>query len=81
MIDLLILIGLISLTFVSFALALLNRDLLVSVLWTGIGGVAAAACFFIMQAPDVAMSQAAVGGGLIPLIFVIAITKTERHEQ
>ena len=37
--------------------------------------------FYLLQAPDVAITEAAVGAGLSTAIFVIAIKKTRRHEE
>jgi energy-converting hydrogenase B subunit D len=37
--------------------------------------------FYILQAPDVAMAEAAIGSGLSTAVFVIAIKKTERYEH
>ena len=61
--------------------ALLSKDMFASVIALGAVGIAATAYFFILQAPDVAIAQAAVGGGFIPLVYVIAISKTKRREE
>lgn len=37
--------------------------------------------FYLLQAPDVAIAEAAVGAGLSTAIFVIAIRKTRRYEE
>ena len=37
--------------------------------------------FYFLQAPDVAMAEAAIGAGLITAILIIAIKKTERYEK
>jgi multicomponent Na+:H+ antiporter subunit A len=34
-----------------------------------------------MQAPDVAMAEAAIGAALTTAIFVIAVRRTKRYEQ
>ncbi|HNB03255.1 MAG TPA: DUF4040 domain-containing protein, partial [Methanoregulaceae archaeon] len=34
-----------------------------------------------LQAPDVAISQAAIGAGLTTAIFIIAIRSTKRYEE
>ena len=41
-------------------------------------GLFAAAEFLILQAPDVAISEMAVGVALTPLIFIVAIRKIKR---
>jgi len=37
--------------------------------------------FYLLQAPDVAITEAAVGAGLSTAIFIIAIGKTRRFEE
>ncbi|MCD6101510.1 MAG: DUF4040 domain-containing protein, partial [Candidatus Cloacimonetes bacterium] len=37
--------------------------------------------FYFLQAPDVAMAEASIGAALVTAIFVIAIRRTERHEE
>ena len=37
--------------------------------------------FYLLQAPDVAITEAAIGAGLSTAIFVIAIKKTRRIEE
>jgi len=41
----------------------------------------AAILFYLLQAPDVAMAEAAIGAALTAAIFIIAIRRTERYEQ
>jgi len=77
MIDLLMILVVMA----ASAYALWSKDLVASVLGLGVAGAASTAYFFILQAPDVAMAEAAVGVGLIPLIFFIAISKTQRFEE
>ena len=62
----LILIGLV----VSAILASVSEKLLSSVIALSVTGIFAAAAFLIMHAPDVAISEAAVGAALSPLIFI-----------
>lgn len=51
------------------------ENLLSSVIALGATGVFAAAAFLLMHAPDVAISEAAVGAALSPLIFIVALKK------
>ncbi|GAI16248.1 unnamed protein product [marine sediment metagenome] len=37
--------------------------------------------FYLLQAPDVAMAEAAIGAGLTTAIFVLAIRRTGRYEE
>ena len=46
-----------------------------AVIALSVSGIFAAAAFLIMHAPDVAISEAAVGAALSPLIFIVALKK------
>ena len=61
--------------------ALWSKDMLASAIALGVSGLGATAYFLILHAPDVAMAEAAVGAGIVPLILVVAISKTERNEK
>ncbi len=67
----LILIGLI----VSAILASVSEKLLSSVIALSVTGIFAAAEFLLLHAPDVAISEAAVGAALAPLIFIVTLRK------
>jgi uncharacterized MnhB-related membrane protein len=56
------------------------RDLLAATLATGVFSFLISLEFYILQAPDVAISQAAIGAGLTTAIFIIAIRATSRFE-
>lgn len=64
----------------SSAYAIYTKDMLASAVALGIAGLGATLYFLALQAPDVAMAEAAVGAGIVPLILVVALSKTERHE-
>ena len=53
----------------------LVENLLSAVIALGATGIFAAAEFLILQAPDVAISEAAVGAALSPLIFIVTLKK------
>ena len=55
---------------VSAILACHFEKLLSSVIALGVTGIFAAGSFLVMHAPDVAISEAAVGAALTPLVFV-----------
>ena len=61
--------------------ALHLRDLLSAVIVMGVVDLIIAIMFFVLQAPDVAITQAAVGAGLTTAIFVIAIIRSIRKEK
>ncbi len=69
--NVLILTGLV----VSAVMACHFEKLLSSVIALGLTGVFAAAEFLLLHAPDVAISEAAVGAALSPLIFIVALKK------
>ncbi len=72
------------LLFLMLALAIFaveTKDLLASVVAAGFVSLVASIVYLYLQAPDVAMTEAAIGAGLTTLIFIIAIRKTERYEK
>ena len=60
---------------VSAVLAVHFEKLLSSVIALGLTGMFAAAEFLLLHAPDVAISEAAVGAALVPLIFIVTLKK------
>ena len=60
---------------VSAILAVHCEKLLSSVIALGVTGIFAAAEFLLLHAPDVAISEAAVGAALTPLIFIVTSKK------
>ena len=58
--------------------ALEVRDLLSAVIVLAGFSLCLAVSFYYLQAPDVALAEAAVGTGVSTALFVIAIYKTER---
>jgi len=69
--NVLIIVGMV----VSAIMAVRFEKLLSSVIALGVTGIFAAAEFLLLHAPDVAISEAAVGAALSPLIFIIALKK------
>ncbi len=66
---------------VSAILACRMENLLSAVIALGITGVFAAAEFLILHAPDVAISEAAVGAALTPVIFIVTLTKIRGRDK
>ena len=56
------------------------KDLINAVIMCAAVSLLASLLFYLLDAPDVAMAEAAIGAGLTTAIFVIAVRKTERHE-
>lgn len=61
-------------------LALESRDLLRAVIFLAVFSLLSAMLFFHLHAPDVALTEAAVGAGVSTVIFVWAIQKTEQKD-
>jgi energy-converting hydrogenase B subunit D len=56
-----------------------TRDPLRQAMVAGVFGLTLSVLFIIFQAPDVALSMAAVGAVALPLMIVLALAKTRRH--
>ena len=57
------------------------RDLISAVIAAALVSLIASILFYFLQAPDVAMAEAAIGAALTTAIFVVAIRRTNRYEQ
>jgi len=57
------------------------RDLIGAVIASALVSLAAAILFYFLQAPDVAMAEAAIGAALTAAIFIIALRRTKRYEE
>ena len=66
---------------VSAILASHFDDLLSSVIALGTTGIFAAAAFLLLHAPDVAISEAAVGAALSPVIMIVTLRKVNRRDK
>lgn len=66
---------------VSAFLAVKFENVLSSVIALGVTGAFMALEFIVLHAPDVAISEAAVGAVLSTAIFVIAVKKTTKKED
>lgn len=71
LLDILVVLGVV----VSAVLACHMERLLSAVIALAVTGMFCAAAFLVMHAPDVAISEAAVGAALAPLIFIVALRK------
>ena len=73
-----ILISLLSLLLVSAALTAFAKNLFAAVLLLCIYSLLSAAIFIVLDAPDVAFTEAAVGAGLSTMLFLMAIALTAK---
>lgn len=62
-------------------LAVHHRDLIYSVIFLASSSLTLSLLFFVLQAPDIAITEASVNSGLATLIYIIAIRKTRRMEE
>jgi len=72
--------ALLVLLFVFALIAIELKDLLHSVIVLAGASISLAVIFYMLHAPDIAITQAAVGVGVATVIFVIAISRTRREE-
>jgi uncharacterized MnhB-related membrane protein len=80
MIETLIQNALLVFLFVLYVIAIELKDLLYSIIILTGGSMTLAVIFYMLQAPDIAITQAAVGAGVSTVLFVIAISRTRRQE-
>ncbi len=58
-----------------------QKDLLYAVIGTGLISLVLSILFLLLQAPDVALTEAAIGVALTTIVFIITIRNTVRHED
>jgi energy-converting hydrogenase B subunit D len=80
MIDILIQNVLLVFLIVLAIIAIEFKDLLYSVIVLTGASITLAVIFYMLQAPDIAITQAAVGAGISTVLYVIAISHTRREE-
>lgn len=80
MIDALVQNVLLVLMLVLYIVAIELKDLLYSVILLTGASVILAVVFYMLQAPDIAITQATVGAGISTVLFVIAVSRTRREE-
>jgi multicomponent Na+:H+ antiporter subunit B len=77
------LLALFTLSFLAVAAVatVYSRNLFVASMWSGIFSLMMAANFFILDAADVALTEAAVGAGVSTVLFMGALALTAEHEH
>ena len=68
-------------TIIAAIYAILTKELVDSIIFFSFTGVGATILFALMKAPDVALTEAAVGTGLVTLVFLSTIRKTRSRES
>ncbi len=66
---------------ISGLLAVLLKSLLAAMVSAGLASLFASLSFLLLAAPDVAMTEAAIGSGLSTFIFLYALRKTSYWED
>lgn len=61
--------------------AVQSRDLLAAVIILSVYSFIMAILYTQLNAPDVGLTEAAVGAGVTTLLFIIAISRTSRREE
>ena len=61
--------------------AIKQKDLLYAVIATGVISLLLSVVFLLLQAPDVALTEASIGIALTTIVFVITIRNTSRYED
>jgi len=65
---------------IAAVLSLQAKSLLTAVIGVGLVSLFASVIFLLMAAPDVAMTEAAIGAGISTVIFIYAIRKTRERD-
>lgn len=77
----LMIIFLLSLLVITAIAVVQSRNLFASVMMMGIFSLLIAAVFFLLDAPDVALTEAAVGAGISTVLMLSALVLTDEEER
>jgi len=58
--------------------AVITRELMAAVLASGMIGLLASVIYLVLAAPDVAMTEAAIGSGLTTVVFLLALRRIKQ---
>jgi len=62
-------------------LAMIERDLVKAVIYSAIQSTLYSLLFYLLMAPDIVLVYLPVSVGLIPGVFLLLISRTERREK
>ena len=62
-------------------IAVQNKKLVVAIISTGVVSLFASVFYLLLAAPDVAMTEAAIGSGLSTIIFFYVLNKIKKDRQ
>ena len=68
------------LLFVLYLIAIELKDLLYAVIVLGAASITLAVIFYMLHAPDIAITQAAVGAGVSTILYILTVSRTRRKE-
>lgn len=61
--------------------AIHSKSLLSAVIGSGVVSLVASILFIILHAPDVAMTEAAIGSGLTTVVFLLALSRIRSEKK
>ncbi len=59
-------------------IAIYNKNLKIAIIATGVVGLFSSILYLLLAAPDVAMTEAAIGSGLTTIIFFYVLNKIRK---
>ena len=66
---------------ISALLATYLKNTVSAIVSAGLVGLFASVTYVILSAPDVAMTEAAIGSGITTVVFLFALSKTREQED
>ncbi|MCQ6254504.1 DUF4040 domain-containing protein [Methanocaldococcus sp.] len=61
--------------------ALLQKDLIKCIILSGFFGLCVAYLYYALLAPDVALTEAILGGAILPALFAFTVRRTQRMDE
>jgi uncharacterized MnhB-related membrane protein len=61
-------------------IAIIHKNITVAIIAMGTVGLFTSVIFLLLAAPDVAMTEAAIGSGLTTVIFFYVLNKIKNHD-
>ena len=62
-------------------LAIVQKNLLSAIIAAGAISLLASVLYLVLAAPDVAMTEAAIGSGLTTIVFLFALNKIRKEDK
>ena len=59
-------------------IAVMSKNLLTAIITSGVISLLASIIYLILSAPDVAMTEAAIGSGLTTIVFLYALSRIKK---